>query len=1737
MRTFKARSRTLRGCKPKQFQTKIATVYFYESVKKLSHQLVDEDELLHMMLSGADTLEPIVEIAAIQLYIGGNPLCGCGMFKHNATTKNNGRVLMGDTFELTKLPSNLYSVQSMDTTYGPSSDLVEEDSDRFAERHALPDMVKITMSQNKLLYAVTKRIFNYLETKCGAGPLCGEFIYVFNSSWVPFLACARGILLNDPPSDTMMRRDKLFFFSDTSPALSYGLHRLGVPASAMMMNGTMDVGSQLRVNTATNASSGINTPSITPSHAEDHGKYSHPHSSSASKGGSFAIKINAAASNAESQDHALPAANREKAVPNTTDVVSTIQRNIRTGSVVTTPAAAAHDSAIPGKTSEELNIQAPIPGLKPTGIKYEQDVAVMLQHLAELPASQRKLGHPASPTKLDGTRLHMGPPEKKSTSLMNTLGGRPRSASSAILTYHSERRKSQTLNYPVSQNDDGQVIKAQALQNEVKPNHYKHSYLLPTERSKLQLNQLDVHKIAPSGHHRAPHYVGDMINQFVVSHDKYNHRHIDHKGSGFKQYTATGAGGITLGMVDASARLYHNVLRGDGHLDEILELKTRRPISAPHALGPAHAQAASTLKKAQRSGNHEHHTEADLKILKLLAASKHHQQQLAASGVERKLPRQGTRYCYGVYCALFKDYDKDLLADKEHVLHTLQQNAEPEDVESQQLFLNRIKAKNRLEGKYEDVLSEKYNTGASTKLSNTTSRRPSSANSITRNDGRTSLVGREREAAASRKSDFEFLEHPTNIVRGNDGEMYYENKGKYHAMYCQCELAYKSILLAKQESICLDNSVYKERLQELNSTSNSAILMNTATPSDVKPMVRIPGVLFGGLPTSPNRRSSVMSRNSPTKVDGQTNNTSTKIFFPESCEFNLNSSQNAPAVDSHFTNKPTTLLIQQQLLQEEIVMMAAKQEHADRDQVLSILAKKHITHVAEECTKRMKVIDDDAHQNDIPEGIAGTFQILHNMKLNDKSASLNGTSNNSRSQVTNMNPDNCRTLSDMYRNMIYNDVATSTKPSRLYDPVPVCDMCFRYYTLLDYYRESLILKDKNSFHEDEVDVAEKDQANAKVNPYPYDPIITRDDDLLYSEQSESGFADTHAHLQHGDLQIDENGHGSEECPTTDYSMINYYYTDAHLTKQDDRSENPTPIQSDTDVNIVLEKPAHSVPGNSEDVSNGKHRDTNQTTPYSDRFRKRLANMDRDRGHVIPSRQGRSSVIRKSPTPVSKPLQLQSGIQEDSSVEGDDASEEGHSNSERLGESHGSSARDTNKMFGGMDGSVDTSVDIELKKTHPIVFGDGSGSRHRSDVAPPQNGPSRRSSVVSVHKLGEQPQTLDQLAETDRIERRQRRSRRNRTTSDASSSSSPRKSSITSSPRDTHRSVDRKASGAMTMYSAKNEEMQKVREDTHRILLRGVNVKTSRGGLHTWAQLLSNKALGVCPEPQEEAHQYRYQPQVDRKAPLSPSKQHAQTHLMDKIHNENYSGNGDANGRSRLQMSRPKSASDIGLKKKPFRPLPMPDRPSSYKYQSHHRLEPTRQPRVVSRGDSGLKRPSSSSGLMRVSTSEAQLKSKNRCGSQKIEKNARSEKNSKLVPDKNIILNRDSEHVSTIHHDSQIARGAIPSEEVLFYEDNGPNDDDEIDAKIYEAIAQQFTPAPMFKCAVPLEPISIPHRHSFHSNIQNSNDISVPCTNSSTNAVLNGIPIRRGPSEPGLDLTQYAHSPFELSMPPVYPPQP
>ena len=117
VRTFKARSKTLRGCKPKQFQNKIATIYFYESVKKLSHQLLDEEELLQIMLSGADTLEPIVEIAAIQLYIGGNQLNGSGLFKYNATTKHNGRVITGDTFELSKLPTHLYSVQSLDTRY------------------------------------------------------------------------------------------------------------------------------------------------------------------------------------------------------------------------------------------------------------------------------------------------------------------------------------------------------------------------------------------------------------------------------------------------------------------------------------------------------------------------------------------------------------------------------------------------------------------------------------------------------------------------------------------------------------------------------------------------------------------------------------------------------------------------------------------------------------------------------------------------------------------------------------------------------------------------------------------------------------------------------------------------------------------------------------------------------------------------------------------------------------------------------------------------------------------------------------------------------------------------------------------------------------------------------------------------------------------------------------------------------------------------------------------------------------------------------------------------------------------------------------------------------------------------------------------------------------------------------------------------------------------------------------
>jgi hypothetical protein len=74
---FSARSKALKGQKDHSLRHKIAVVWYVQSSYAISSYLVDEVELSTILQSH------LIEIIAIQVFMGGYPFNGNGFFEHN----------------------------------------------------------------------------------------------------------------------------------------------------------------------------------------------------------------------------------------------------------------------------------------------------------------------------------------------------------------------------------------------------------------------------------------------------------------------------------------------------------------------------------------------------------------------------------------------------------------------------------------------------------------------------------------------------------------------------------------------------------------------------------------------------------------------------------------------------------------------------------------------------------------------------------------------------------------------------------------------------------------------------------------------------------------------------------------------------------------------------------------------------------------------------------------------------------------------------------------------------------------------------------------------------------------------------------------------------------------------------------------------------------------------------------------------------------------------------------------------------------------------------------------------------------------------------------------------------------------------------------------------------------------------------------------------------------------------
>lgn len=194
VQAFKNASRRLKGRKDHHVRSKIATVFYLESQYSMSNLLVDEGELLSLLQSKT------CEVLAIQAFVGGCPLKGGGVFEHIITRHvgaNYEQSARNQTFEL------LHPVENGElSTYN-------KDVERLL----------ILETHHESLKVAAKRLIKHIEAVTETVISSLVLVMIFNSSWEPFVCCARTIGLGSVPPRYQYQRDRqaLYFLDGISP--------------------------------------------------------------------------------------------------------------------------------------------------------------------------------------------------------------------------------------------------------------------------------------------------------------------------------------------------------------------------------------------------------------------------------------------------------------------------------------------------------------------------------------------------------------------------------------------------------------------------------------------------------------------------------------------------------------------------------------------------------------------------------------------------------------------------------------------------------------------------------------------------------------------------------------------------------------------------------------------------------------------------------------------------------------------------------------------------------------------------------------------------------------------------------------------------------------------------------------------------------------------------------------------------------------------------------------------------------------------------------------------------------------------------------------------------------------------------------------------------------------------------------------------------------------------------------
>ena len=190
VRVIKNRSRALRGFKELKLKSKIATVWYLESGRKISSYLVDEAELTALLHNH------LAEILCIQVFMGGYYLKGNGIFEHRMFLQTDG-TSKHETFEM------------IDPITSQPQSMFTNNCEKLA----------ITEQQHSIATALCKYLNKHINFMTSANVSQIVLQVVFNSSWVPYLVSSRKVMLEDAPEEFLHRREELIFPAGRAPQL------------------------------------------------------------------------------------------------------------------------------------------------------------------------------------------------------------------------------------------------------------------------------------------------------------------------------------------------------------------------------------------------------------------------------------------------------------------------------------------------------------------------------------------------------------------------------------------------------------------------------------------------------------------------------------------------------------------------------------------------------------------------------------------------------------------------------------------------------------------------------------------------------------------------------------------------------------------------------------------------------------------------------------------------------------------------------------------------------------------------------------------------------------------------------------------------------------------------------------------------------------------------------------------------------------------------------------------------------------------------------------------------------------------------------------------------------------------------------------------------------------------------------------------------------------------------------